>query len=151
MMSSFTCFQGVTQKMGIAVVWVITLFILSTQMASVDISNIEPVPNPQTSYVSRNTTVPLALCADKNETNQSTIYSRARNQTVPPAATTGWVNYRLGDMFRSYKQRLTKWGWENHVRSFNASIATEYMRRVEDPFNETSDGDYHTMLQILNE
>ena len=155
----FSCFHGITQKVAFAVVWlmtIITCFILS-QMASFDI------PDDQMTVTYKNTTmtiqeyqyamhmmIPPSLFADANVTNQSIIYSRERNLTVPPAATTGWDNYRLGDMFRNYKQRIKNYGFRKHVRDFNASIATEYMRRIKHPFNG-SNSDYDTMLQILNE
>ena len=97
-----------------------------------------PLPNPIPNPVIR--------------ASRRTIHSRIRNITFPANASSPWPKYRLGDMFKTHLQRRRKDGAKLHYQQFNTSIATEYIRRIVDPFNSTAgDADCATMMKILKE
>ena len=105
---------------------------ISSRNFSVPLPN--PIPNPIISASRR------------------TIHSQIRNITFPRKASSPWPRYRLGDMFKSWIFRSRGDGWDLHRRQFANSIAVEYMKRINDPFNGSAgDGDYDTMTQIVNE
>ena len=121
-----------------------------------DQPNTTAPPYPYPLYVpTRNFTVPFPIPIPNPllDPRNRTIYSRLRNITLPPKATTGWVTYRLGDMFLQRRQRMSEMGRKFHSNRFPQSLAVEYMKRIEHRDNETngSDAYYDSMMRILRE
>lgn len=81
--------------------------------------------------------------------SQRTIYSRIRNLSFPSNATTPWTKYRIGDLFKLWTFR--KRNNASYHRNFKSSLGTEYIDRVDNPFNGSSSKNFTALIQIIKD